>query len=128
MKMYFAPFVLLASLAPQALGQNRPPDATTQSALDEAQRAMSSGTESVYVPDPERAKRYDRLYQAYSKLAGFGPLEEVAELRPHVDRFFDKVMVNAPDPNVRQNRLALLHAILTESSTIADFSEIVTNS
>jgi glycyl-tRNA synthetase beta subunit len=37
-------------------------------------------------------------------------------------------MVNAPDPKVRQNRLALLHSILSESSKIADFSEIVTNS
>src|SRR6185369_10969008 len=55
-------------------------------------------------------------------------LETIASLRPKVDLFFDKVLVNAPDPNVRQNRLALLHAILTESSTIADFSEIVTNS
>jgi len=54
-------------------------------------------------------------------------LETIASLRPKVDLFFDKVLVNAPDPNVRQNRLALLHAILTESSTIADFSEIVTN-
>ena len=57
-----------------------------------------------------------------------GGLQTIASLRPKVDLFFDKVLVNAPDPNVRQNRLALLHAILTESSTIADFSEIVTNS
>jgi glycyl-tRNA synthetase beta chain len=55
-------------------------------------------------------------------------LKRIASIRPQVDLFFDKVLVNAPDPNVRQNRLALLHAILTESSTIADFSEIVTNS
>jgi glycyl-tRNA synthetase beta chain len=55
-------------------------------------------------------------------------LETIASLRPKVDLFFDKVLVNAPDPKVRRNRLALLHAILTESSTIADFSEIVTNS
>ena len=47
---------------------------------------------------------------------------------PKVDLFFDKVLVNAPDPAVRQNRLALLHSLLTEFSTIADFSEIVTNS
>jgi glycyl-tRNA synthetase beta chain len=45
-----------------------------------------------------------------------------------VDLFFDKVLVNAPDPAVRQNRLALLHTILSEASKIADFSEIVTNS
>jgi glycyl-tRNA synthetase beta chain len=36
--------------------------------------------------------------------------------------------VNAPDPAVRQNRLTLLHLLLAEFSTIADFSEIVTNS
>ena len=35
--------------------------------------------------------------------------------------------MNAPDPAVRRNRLALLHTMLAEFSTIADFSEIVTN-
>ena len=36
--------------------------------VEEAQRAMSSGTESVYRPDPGRAKRYDRLYKDYLAL------------------------------------------------------------
>ena len=52
----------------------------------------------------------------------------IAALRPKVDLFFDKVLVNAPDAAVRQNRLTLLHTLLAEFSTIADFSEIVTNS
>lgn len=52
-------------------------------------------------------------------------LEAIASLRPQVDLFFDKVLVNAPDPVVRQNRLTLLHKLLSESSAIADFSEIV---
>ncbi len=75
------------------------------------------------------------LYQAYIEVkqqaAGWPyqrALETVALLRPKVDLFFDKVLVNAPDPAVRQNRLGLLHSILTEFSTIADFSEIVTAS
>jgi glycyl-tRNA synthetase beta chain len=55
-------------------------------------------------------------------------LEAVAALRPEIDLFFDKVMVNANDPAVRQNRLTLLHTMLAEFSTIADFSEIVTAS
>ncbi len=55
-------------------------------------------------------------------------LERIATLRPAVDLFFDKVMVNVENPAVRQNRLALLHSVLTEFSTIADFSEIVTTS
>ena len=39
--------------------------------VEEAQQAMSSGTESVYRPDPERAKRYDRLYKDYVALGAF---------------------------------------------------------
>ncbi len=53
-------------------------------------------------------------------------LETIASLRPKVDLFFDKVLVNAPDARVRLNRLTLLHGLLTEFSSIADFSEIVT--
>ena len=53
-------------------------------------------------------------------------LEDIASLRPKVDTFFDKVLVNAKDEKVRANRLTLLHNLLTEFSTIADFSEIVT--
>ncbi len=39
--------------------------------VEEAQRAMSSGVEAVYRPDPERAKRYDRLYKDYLALGSF---------------------------------------------------------
>ena len=53
-------------------------------------------------------------------------LLEVAKLRPAIDRFFDKVMVMVEDDNLRANRLALLQTLVKEFSTIADFSEIVT--
>jgi glycyl-tRNA synthetase beta chain len=46
--------------------------------------------------------------------------------RKQVDAFFDKVMVMVEDEKVRANRLALLRTLLKEFSTIADFSEIVT--
>ena len=46
--------------------------------------------------------------------------------REPVDAFFDKVMVMVEDEKVRANRLALLRTLLKEFSTIADFSEIVT--
>jgi glycyl-tRNA synthetase beta chain len=46
--------------------------------------------------------------------------------REPVDKFFDKVMVMVDDKKVRANRLALLRTLLKEFSTIADFSEIVT--
>ena len=54
-------------------------------------------------------------------------LEAIASLRPKVDAFFDKVLVNAKVERVRVNRLTLLHNLLTEFSTIANFSEIVTS-
>jgi glycyl-tRNA synthetase beta chain len=53
-------------------------------------------------------------------------LVEVSRLRKPVDLFFDKVMVMVDDESVRANRLALLRDLLNEFSTIADFSEIVT--
>ena len=46
--------------------------------------------------------------------------------REPVDAFFDKVMVMVEDAKLRANRLALLRTLLKEFSTIADFSEIVT--
>jgi glycyl-tRNA synthetase beta chain len=56
-----------------------------------------------------------------------GALQDIAQLRPPVDTFFDKVMVMADDAKVRANRLALLRDLLSDFSTIADFSEIVKN-
>ena len=55
-----------------------------------------------------------------------GALTEISHLRKPVDTFFDKVMVMVDDESVRANRLALLRDLLSEFSTIADFSEIVT--
>jgi glycyl-tRNA synthetase beta chain len=52
-------------------------------------------------------------------------LECIATLRPAIDGFFDQVMVMAPEPHLRRNRLALIAAVLSDFSCIADFSEIV---
>jgi glycyl-tRNA synthetase beta chain len=52
-------------------------------------------------------------------------LEKIATLRPHVDLFFDKVMVMVDDAAVRSNRLALIAQVLGGFSKIADFSEMV---
>jgi glycyl-tRNA synthetase beta chain len=53
-------------------------------------------------------------------------LQLLSTAREPVDNFFDKVMVMVEDHQVRANRLALLRTLLHEFSTIADFSEIVT--
>ena len=51
-------------------------------------------------------------------------LEQLAELRPTVDLFFDEVMVMVDDEAVRDNRLALLNQLLQSFRLIADFSRI----
>jgi glycyl-tRNA synthetase beta chain len=53
-------------------------------------------------------------------------LGEIAAMRPAVDAFFDKVMVLDADEAVRSSNLGLIDEVLKCSSTIADFSEIVT--
>ena len=53
-------------------------------------------------------------------------LQLLSTAREPIDKFFDKVMVMVEDHQVRANRLALLRTLLHEFSTIADFSEIVT--
>jgi glycyl-tRNA synthetase beta chain len=72
---------------------------------------------------PEIAEAVARFGQAreYSRA-----LAEISRIRPAVDAFFDKVMVMVEDEYLRANRLALLQTLLKEFSTIADFSEIVT--
>jgi glycyl-tRNA synthetase beta chain len=72
---------------------------------------------------PETAKRVEVLRTEHKYEAA---LFDISKLRTAVDTFFDKVMVMVEDERVRANRLALLKTLLKEFSTIADFSEIVT--
>jgi glycyl-tRNA synthetase beta chain len=83
----------------------------------------------LLLPGPEK-----ELYTSFlcvrdstqSNLSYQDKLAAIASLRPQVDLFFDKILVNDPNSAIRLNRLALLQSLLTEFSTIADFSEIVT--
>lgn len=53
-----------------------------------------------------------------------GAMSAMAKLRPAVDAFFDKVMVNDDDKAVRENRLKLLNQIRAATRAVADFSKI----
>ena len=53
-----------------------------------------------------------------------GAMAHLARLRPVVDRFFDDVTVNDPDPATRARRLGLLAAIREAMHRIADFSRL----
>lgn len=51
-------------------------------------------------------------------------MNEIASLRSTLDIFFDKVIINDDDPNIRQNRLKLLNQIEQTANLIADFNQI----
>jgi glycyl-tRNA synthetase beta chain len=91
--------------------------------------SLPSPNPAQLTPGPER-ELYEASERVRTRVSGNTPYREkltaIASLRPKVDLFFDKILVNDPDPVIRENRLALLSSLLTESSTVADFSEIVT--
>ena len=51
-------------------------------------------------------------------------LESLASLKDVLDTFFDKVMVNAEDEAVRENRLNLLYGIYRRFGELANFRKI----
>lgn len=85
--------------------------------LEAAEERALHEEASRVLADVRRLRASDDYLQA---------MAAIATLRPAVDAFFDRVLVNAPDEAVRANRLALLGGLFHEVSSIADFSEIVT--
>jgi glycyl-tRNA synthetase beta chain len=53
-----------------------------------------------------------------------GAMTELARLRAPLDVFFDQVTVNAPEPELRRNRLRLLHLVQATMDRVADFSRL----
>ncbi|HWF00211.1 MAG TPA: DALR anticodon-binding domain-containing protein, partial [Caulobacteraceae bacterium] len=84
----------------------------------------------VEAPAEERAL-FDALGAAGPKVEAALSAEDfaaamtaLAALRAPVDAFFDAVLVNAPDPAERANRLALLAAVQSLTRRLADFSKV----
>jgi glycyl-tRNA synthetase beta chain len=92
------------------------PDAEVHSALfgDAAESALHAALLSV-------ARQADAAFDA-GDLAG--SLRALAALKAPVDDFFDKVMVNADDPALRANRLALLGQLHAAMNRVADLSKL----
>ncbi len=62
--------------------------------------------------------------RALEKEAFGEAMTALADLRGPIDRFFDVVTVNDPDPALRENRLLLLSSIRSVMDSVADFSRI----
>ena len=55
-----------------------------------------------------------------------GYLQEMSGLRDPIDQYFEKVMVNASDSQVRQNRLGMLKTLHQCMNRVADLSRLAT--
>ena len=51
-------------------------------------------------------------------------LNELFGLKGEIDAFFDKVMINVDDENIRKNRIAVIGQIYKSFLEIADIKEI----
>ena len=80
----------------------------------EEEKALSHAVETAKIAAAKAVEAED-FEAAMAALAG---------LRAPVDAFFDKVLVNAPDAAVRENRLKLLSEIRAACHTVADFGKI----
>ena len=101
--------------------------------LAQANFRLDPGTKATAMPDTPEARLLLKYFELQFTIIEFRrshayreALEATATIRPEVDAFFKQVMVNDPDPAIRNQRLTLLATILSGFSSIADFSEIVT--
>ncbi|WP_153770938.1 glycine--tRNA ligase subunit beta [Labrenzia sp. CE80] len=53
-----------------------------------------------------------------------GAMEALSKLRAPVDTFFEDILVNDEDPDIRMNRLRLLSEIRDATHVVADFSKV----
>jgi glycyl-tRNA synthetase beta chain len=99
--------------------------------LKKAEGEVPSGVDTALLKEPAEQALHTAMHGATplaDKLFANGEytasLRELASLRGPVDAFFDGVMVNAEDPALRNNRLALLKQLHEAMNRVADLSKL----
>jgi glycyl-tRNA synthetase beta chain len=106
-------------------------------AFKRIQNILAQGSAAVGEPDPRKmtddaeralASDYMQARQMLDDLTARRRYEEalsiMASLGPSLDRFFTEVLVMAPDPDVKSNRLALLRSMRDQFARVARLNEI----
>ncbi len=78
----------------------------------EAEKTLHKQLETIYKPVKSALDAED-----YATA-----MHQLASLRPHVDAYFEAVMVNADDADIRRNRLYTLNLIRTRMDDVAGFT------
>jgi glycyl-tRNA synthetase beta chain len=103
-----------------------------KASLEEA-RSFEDDYERAQLVEHEECALADVLDPRHGAPAWAAPIQSedfepamraLAQLRAPVDRFFDKVTVNAPDPVLRLNRLRLLARLRRAVNEVADLSRV----
>ena len=94
-------------------------------------KAVSDPVKTALFTQDEEKALFAALSEAQEKAAialkkedYTGAMAALAPLRPVIDAFFDEVTVNADDPALRTNRLALLNMFRQSLRQVADFDKI----
>ncbi|MEM6827047.1 MAG: glycine--tRNA ligase subunit beta [Pseudomonadota bacterium] len=107
-------------------------DRRDEASLDSGLRRNDGAVENLsYTPETDEKALFDALEAAEPKAAAAlegedfeGAMAALATLRAPIDRFFDNVVVNAPEADKREARLALLARFRDAVHQVADFSRI----
>lgn len=99
--------------------------------LKQSKSSLSgSPDEGAFEKDEERALYGDiramggRLKEHVAARDYARGLSELLAIKPNLDNFFDKVMVMAEDPKVRDNRLNLIKSLVSLIEGVADLSQL----
>jgi glycyl-tRNA synthetase beta chain len=99
--------------------------------LKKSEAAPAGTVDTALLVEPAEADLAAALAQvapladaAFDKADYAASLQALAALKTPVDAFFDKVMVNAEDPALRNNRLALLARLHAAMNRVADLSRL----
>ncbi|CAE6793399.1 glycine--tRNA ligase subunit beta [Paraburkholderia nemoris] len=99
--------------------------------LKKSEGSVTGGVQVALLTEAAEKALYAQLEQVaprvQTQLAArdyTGALTALAALREPVDTFFNDVMVNAEDPALRANRLALLGALHQQMNCVADISRL----
>jgi len=84
-------------------------------------RLVEAAEIALFAALSDIAPRADAAFAAGDYTAS---LQELAALKTPVDAFFDSVMVNADDPALKANRLALLNQLHQTMNRVADLSRL----
>ena len=92
---------------------------------------FSGRVDARLIVEPEEKALFEAVAAASAEAKAAVEIEDfqeamtaLARLRPPVDAFFEKVLVNAKDAAVRTNRLRLLDKLRQATLVVADFSKV----